>query len=59
MMGPSSKLDDYIIVKKSAIPAVICDDVICKIENDQWRKHTWYNKVQMLLTLKTLKSCLF
>ena len=46
MMGPSSNLDDYIIVKKSAIPAVICDDVISKIENDQWRKHTWYNKVQ-------------
>ena len=45
-MGPSSNLDDYIIVKKSAIPAVICDDVISKIENDQWRKHTWYNKVQ-------------
>jgi len=46
MMGPSSKLDDYIIVKKSAIPAVICDNVISNIENDQWRKHTWYNKVQ-------------
>ena len=46
MMGPSSKLDDYIIVKKSAIPADICDDIISNIENDSWSKHSWYNNLE-------------
>ena len=46
MMGPSSKLDDYIIVKKSAIPAEICDDIISNIENDSWSKHSWYNNLE-------------
>ena len=46
-MGPSSKLDDYIIVKKSAIPADICDDIISNIENnDSWSKHSWYNNLE-------------
>ena len=46
MMGPSSNLDDYIIVKKSAIPADICDDIISNIENDSWSKHSWYNNLE-------------
>jgi hypothetical protein len=46
MMGPSSKLDDYIIVKKSAIPADICDDIISNIKNDSWSKHSWYNNLE-------------
>ena len=46
MMGPSSKLDDYIIVKKSTIPADICDDIISNIENDSWSKHSWYNNLE-------------
>ena len=46
-MGPSSKLDDYIIVKKSSIPAEICDDIISNIENnDSWSKHSWYNNLE-------------
>ena len=45
-MGPSSKLDDYIIVKKSAIPADVCDDIISNIENDSWSKHSWYNNLE-------------
>ena len=45
-MGPSSKLHDYIIVKKSAIPADICDDIISNIENDSWSKHSWYNNLE-------------
>ena len=46
MMGPSSKLDDYIIVKKSAIPSDICDDIISNIQNDSWSKHSWYNNLE-------------